>query len=51
MEDNDNPLTDGLMNFYSLFPISPIYWLKFYAIDDDALEIQDVLSDREELLP
>jgi hypothetical protein len=38
-KDKDEPLCDGLMNFYGVFPISPIHWAKFYALEDDEKEI------------
>lgn len=38
-KEKDEPLSDGLMNFYGVFPISPIHWAKFYALEDDEKEI------------
>jgi len=40
--ETDNPLSDGMMNFYSHFPISPIHWFD-YAIEDDREEIKKTL--------
>ena len=40
--ETDNPLSDGMINFYSRFPISPIHWID-YAIEDDRQEIKKML--------
>jgi hypothetical protein len=38
-KERNEPLSDGLMNFYWAFPISPVHWAKFYALEDDEKEI------------
>lgn len=47
-KDNDSPLSDGLMNFYWAFPISPIHWIKFYAIQDDEKEVLRLVEEIKE---
>jgi 5S rRNA maturation endonuclease (ribonuclease M5) len=39
----DDPLSDGMTNFYYVFPISPIHWIQGYAIGGDLEEI-DILT-------
>ena len=43
-EEKTDPLSDGLMNFYNIFPISPVHWVKFYALDDDEKEIKKIVE-------
>lgn len=38
-KEKDDPLSDGLMNLYWTLPISPIHWMKFYALKGDEKEI------------
>lgn len=40
----DDLLSDGVMNLYSVFPISPIHWVK-YAIDEDEKEIEKIVRE------
>jgi hypothetical protein len=47
-KDNDNPISDGLMNFYWAFPISPIHWVKFYALEDDEKEIAKLIEENKQ---
>lgn len=46
-KEKDDPLSDGLMNFYYVFPISPIHWVKFYALNNEIEEIKQVLAETE----
>ena len=42
--EKTDPLSDGLMNLYHMFPISPIHWVKFYALHDDEKEIRKIVE-------
>jgi hypothetical protein len=44
-KESDDPLSDGLMNLYWMFPISPIHWVKFYALDEDEKEIWKLVGE------
>jgi hypothetical protein len=46
-EEKTDPLSDGLMNLYWMFPISPLHWVKFYAIGDDEKEIRKIVESHE----
>jgi len=43
----DDLLSDGVMNLFAVFPISPIHWLK-YAMDDDKKEILKIMKENKE---
>jgi hypothetical protein len=43
-KEADDLLSDGIMNFYAVFPISPIHWVK-YAVDDDEKEIAKIMKE------
>jgi hypothetical protein len=45
-KQKDDLLSDGLMNFYWGFPISPIYWVK-YAMNNDFKEIKELVEEIE----
>jgi len=45
--EKDNLLSDGFMNFFSVFPISPIHWVKGYALDDEVNEIKQMIAEIE----
>jgi len=40
--ETDDPLSNGMINFHSHFPISPVHWIN-YAIEDDREEIKKIL--------
>jgi hypothetical protein len=44
--EKDDLLSDGLLNFYAFFPISPIYWIK-YAMKQDFEEIKQLVEEIE----
>lgn len=46
-KEKGDPLSDGLMNFFWAFPISPIHWID-YAIKDDFEEIKELVKEIEE---
>lgn len=46
-KETDDLLSDGIMNLYAVFPISPIHWVK-YAMDDDEKEILNIIKENKE---
>jgi len=45
-KEKDEPLSDGLMNFYWRFPISPIHWIR-YAMNQDFEEVKQLVEETE----
>jgi 5S rRNA maturation endonuclease (ribonuclease M5) len=43
VRETEEAFSDGLMNFYWVFPISPIHWVQFFALGDDFEEV-DILT-------
>jgi hypothetical protein len=44
-KDADDPISDGLMNLYWMFPISPVHWVKFYTTGEDEKEIWEYVDE------
>lgn len=46
-KEADDLLSDGMLNFYGFFPISPVHWVK-YAMHEDEKEILRILKENKE---